>query len=246
MKRLFELSGMLTAGLLLVLSTAVFAQKQELKCNDAESITAHVSEHGLTRLSIEGDRLSKVIGLDENVNVIKDEAHGHMFLKGITGKQSITIVTEGGDLQDLTLVPDVKGSASIVLIPQSKPTKKESQITPLPLTTNFDRAISGQQALSSQEMMLALIKQLYMGLGTASETGTKRTSATGMEASSIRILTSNGLVGEVFRVTNTESNTTILLEKDFYHAGDLAIALGQKQLNAGESTLLFVVKAPQG
>lgn len=224
-------------------SLEVCAQKQEVKFNEAESITVHVSEHGLTRLSIEGDRLSKVIGLDENVNVIKDEAHGHMFLKGITAKQSITILTEGGDLQDLTLVPDVKGSASIVLIPQPKPIKKEVAATPLPLNTNFDRSLPGQQPQSTQEMMLQLMKQLYMGLGTGVENPQKRTSATGLEASSLRILSANTLVGEVFRVTNTEANTTILLEKDFYQAGDLAIALGQKQLKAGESTLLFVVKA---
>lgn len=244
MKRIFSRTLIRVTCLMPLICSYVLANKQEVKFNDAESITVHVSEHGLTRLSIEGDRLTKVIGLDENVNVIKDEAHGHMFLKGITAKQSITILTEGGDLQDLTLVPDVKGSASIVLIPQPKQVKKEAPITPLPLSTNFDRLLPGQQPQSTQEMMLQLIKQLYMGLGTVVETPQKRTSATGLEASSLRILSANTLVGEVFRVTNTESNTTILLEKDFYQTGDLAIALGQKQLKAGESTLLFVVKAP--
>ena len=86
-------------------TSALHAEKQEYNFDDTKSIVLKVSETGLTRISVQGDRLREVIGLDDTVNVEKDEANGHLFLKGVKTKQTITVVTEGGALQDLTLLP---------------------------------------------------------------------------------------------------------------------------------------------
>lgn len=77
-------------------ATHVAAEKQEFNFDDTQSIVVKVSETGLTRISVQGDRLREVIGLDDTVVVDKDEANGHLFLKGVRIKQTITVVTEGG------------------------------------------------------------------------------------------------------------------------------------------------------
>lgn len=222
--------------------TSVCAEKIELNYDDKKSLIVNVSTNGLTRLSVKGDRLREVIGLDETVTVEKDEANGHLFLKGINSKQTITVVTEGGDLQDLTLVPGAKGSTTIVLKSEVESKKSETDFTPFPLENPFQSMLNPTSMTHPQDMMISLIKQLFVGIGKSVETSNQRISKTGMEAVCLRQIQSQNMIGEVFSVTNKESNTTILLEKDFYQSGDIAIALGKKQLNAGASTMLFVIR----
>ena len=98
------------------------------------------------------------------------------------------------------------------------------------------------QNVNTQEMLIGFIKQLFSGVGQPFEKEVTRTSSGGLEAVPARMLQINGLVGEVFTITNTHDNTTIILEKDFYQSGDVAIALAKKQLCAGEITSLFVIR----
>ena len=229
------------------LSSMVSAEKQELTFDDTQSLVVTVSRTGLTRLSVKGDRLREVIGLDDTVVVEKDDTNGHLFLKGIKEKQNITVVTEGGDLQDLTLVPGGKGSTTIVLT-SARDGRFESETMPHTrdtlVKTGWDSPrFMPSYTVNAQDKIIELVKQMFAGLGTSIEKPSSRKTETGCEVVSERYLRSETLVGEVFTVTNTNSNTTIVLEKDFYQPGDLALALGKKQLLAGESTILFVIRA---
>ncbi len=224
-------------------ATTAFAEKIELTCDDSKALIVKASANGVTRISVKGDKLRDVMGLEENVVVEKNETDGQLFLRNVQSKQIITLITENGLLQDLTLVPGAKGSMNIVLKPDLgvKPETHERENSSF-LEPSDKRGIDSAHTHNTQEMLIGFIKQLFSGVGQPFEKEVVRTSSGGLEAVPARMLQVNGLIGEVFTITNTHDNTTIILEKDFYQSGDVAIALAKKQLCAGESTSLFVIR----
>lgn len=225
-------------------TTIAFAEKVELTCDDSKALLVKASSNGVTRISVKGDKLRDVMGLEENVIVEKNETDGQIFLRNVKNQQIITLITENGVLQDLTLVPGAKGSMNIVLKPDLgvKPETHERENTPYLASSLDTKGADSAHTQNTQEMLIGFIKQLFVGFGQTPEKEVIRTSSGGLEAVSTHMLLLNGLIGEVFTITNTHDNTTIILEKDFYQRGDLAIALSKKQLCAGESTSLFVIR----
>ena len=222
-------------------ASVLHAEKQEYNFDDTKSLELKVSDTGLTRLSVQGDRLREVIGLDDTVNVEKDEANGHLFLKGVKTKQTITIVTEGGALQDLTLIPTKKGSTTILLKNETQHSTRDVKRAPLSFGEPMYSPLQPSSANPS-DTIISFMRQLCAGQGAAPEHKTTRTTAGGLEAASTHQLISQKFVGEVYSVTNTHDHPTALCEKDFYQTGDLALAVSKKELEPGEQATLYVVR----
>jgi hypothetical protein len=174
------------------------------------------------------------------VHVDKDEANGHLFLKGVKTKQTITVVTEGGALQDLTLLPTAKGSTTILLRNEQNQ-KNDMKRTPLSFGESI-RSPLQTNPTSPSDTIISFMRQLCAGQGTAPEHTTKRTTTGGLEATSTHHLQAQNFVGEVYTVTNTHDHPTALCEKDFYQTGDLALAVTKKELEPGEEATLYVVR----
>lgn len=223
-------------------TSALHAEKQEYNFDDTKSLVLKVSDTGLTRISVQGDRLREVIGLDDTVNVEKDEANGHLFLKGVKTKQTITVVTEGGALQDLTLLPTAKGSTTILLKNETQNSKTDVRRSPLSLGDSPRSPLASSSSTSPSNTIISFIRQLCAGQGTAPEHTTKRTTTGGLEATSTHHLQAQNFVGEVYTVTNTHDHPTALCEKDFYQMGDLALAVTKNELEPGEEATLYVVR----
>lgn len=241
---------------LLSLAQSVFAAKIERVCDDSKTLTVNASGTGFTRISVKGDKLKDVMGLEEDVLVEKNETEGILFLKNIKNKQTITLITEGGLIQDVTLLPGGSETMNIVLKPDSQPKRVESTkhssvpewFADAPIQP-FSYTYSQQNHSPMphrQEIMIQMMKQLHAGAGETSKQNTPRSSSTGCEAILTRTLQAHGFIGDVFTLTNTKDSPTILLEKDFYQQGDGAIALVNTQLEAGERTFLFVIRSDRG
>lgn len=221
-------------------TSALHAEKQEYNFDDTKSLVLKVSETGLTRISVQGDRLREVIGLDDTVHVDKDEANGHLFLKGVKTKQTITVVTEGGALQDLTLLPTAKGSTTILLRNEQNQ-KNDMKRTPLSFGESI-RSPLQTNPTSPSDTIINFMRQLCAGQGAVPKHTTTRTTTGGLEATPTHHLQSQIFVGEVYTVTNTHDHPTALCEKDFYQTGDLALAVTKKELEPGEEATLYVVR----
>lgn len=226
-----------------ILTHPVCAEKRELTCDDSKALTVKASTHGFTRISVKGDKLRDVMGLEEDVVVEKNDAEGILFLKNIKNMHTITLITESGIIQDITLVPGSKETMNIVL----KPNVPDAALD-TPKNGQFDvplepKTLMSSHALTTQERLINLMKQLFAGGGERSKSKRERRSLSGLEAVFARRFETHGLVGEVFTITNTECNTTNLVEKDFYQTGDLALALSHTQVKADETVSLFVIRA---
>ena len=223
-----------------------FAAKVELTCDDSKALMVNASATGFTRISVKGDKLRDVMGLEEDVVVEKNEMEGILFLKNITRKQTITLITEGGLIQDVTLLPGGAEIMNIVLKPESQLKPMDINKRPFISELYVDAQPFSQNASctpSTQEMMIHMIKQLHTGEGEVSKQDVARSSPSGWTVTLTRTLQVEGVIGEVFTVTNTEYQPMHLLEKDFYQKGDLALALFKTQLHTGEQTTLFVIRS---
>jgi predicted lipoprotein len=63
----------------------------------------------------------------------------------------------------------------------------------------------------------------------------------GLEAIPVQSIASNGLSALAFRIHNEGKDPLSLSEKEFYKRGDLALSLEKTELEAGESTTLFII-----
>jgi hypothetical protein len=243
--------GVILTLLFLFLSAPAWPKKQALVFNEEETLVVKVNLNGPVRISVKGDRLQDVMGLDESVSVEKDETHGLLYLRNLDKKQSITVITEGGTVQDMTLIPEAGGVSAVVL--KSKDFAKdfaEDSLAQHSTRVSYPAArlpIRPQTTLANssfQEQVLMLIRQLYQGGGGLGELNTvsERTVAYGIVAKPLRCLQLPDMRGEVYAVVNTTETTLNLVEKDFYQVGDYALSIGKKQLESGEQTLLVVVR----
>jgi len=236
-----------------LLSTSASASKITIPFNDSERITAKISNKSMNRLSVEGDRIQEVIGIPDSVSVEKDSQHGHMFIKvpeASHDKVEVTLITEGGLVQDLTLEPVNTSSTTIVLQTDNpkgeghtKSGKSGSHHSHLH-SPEPDMAPSIQLANTSyQETLIDLLKTLFTGrFRDEGFVGQRTPSIKGVNINYNGGFKRSGLVGEVFEVTNASSESLDLQEKDFYEAGDLALALSTKSVPVGQKTTLYVVR----
>lgn len=231
------------------------AKKQTVVFNEEETVAVKVSKKGSVRLSVKGDRIQDVMGLDESTSFEKDEKHGFLYLLGVEKKQTISITTEGGTVQDLELVPDDKGASHIVLKSLDSVDEDKSLNDGYNLqNTSFGNRFQSQsqtfpqQTLlpnsSFQDAVIGLMKHVYLGAGSIEEIKSLggRQTPFGIQAEPLRYLKTQGMIGEVFEVKNIMETPITLLEKDFCQIGDYAIAIGKKLLERDEKTLLVIVR----
>lgn len=233
-------------GLLCFWSKMAWPKKETITFNEEAVLTVKVKQDGPVRINVKGDRLQDVMGFDESIMIEKDESHGFLYLRNLGQEQSITLMTEGGTVQDLNLVPDAQGASVIVLASKDY----EEEFSSKHMSRGFHQkgilAMHPQAVFSNssfQDQVLALVKQLYQGDGSREGVDQlyERSTAYGLTAKPLRSLQGPGMRGAIYEITNTTETTFNLVEKDFYLVGDYALSIGKKQLESSEKTLLIVV-----
>src|SRR3990167_2070698 len=111
---------LLGLGLMALGSTDVRAV-QSFNLVDHQRTEIMVSNRQMNRIAVKGDRIQQVFGADEHFHMETDEHGGQIFLKFLSNQMleplSLTIVTEAGLTQDLTLMPDDMEAQTILFKP---------------------------------------------------------------------------------------------------------------------------------
>lgn len=244
--------GLKTLGTAALLSSPACAERHVVLFNEKQPLSLVVSNSSLNRFSAKGDRIQEVVGLDEVVTVDRSDQHGHLFLRfpeGFTKRQDITIITEGGLVQDVSLTPIDKKASSVIF--QKEGDQQENQ-KPSSVSggssASFDSPTHASLPVTGPntpflETIIGLMKTLYRGAGSSPEKVIEaRYTDSGLGTKVIRVYTQGGLEGTVHEISNGKDKSICVLEKDFYRLGDLALAVGKKDLGPGEKTLLFVIR----
>lgn len=86
--------------------------------NDLKVIEAPISQTGLTRITVKGDRISNVFGVAGEYVMEPDEDQGQVFIRPLEpalNPISLTVTTEGGHTQDLRLIPLNQAPEALIL-----------------------------------------------------------------------------------------------------------------------------------
>lgn len=220
--------------------TPLVRTTQVLWMSEQHRLEAHIATDVMNRLAVANDRIINVFGDDGAFVAQTDEHTGQVFIKPTSDNQqkplSITIITENGLTQDLTLHPDQPSASSVIL----KSAYQKSQHASEPrLAPGFSKTSEH----SIQEQTIHWLRKAVLGelpefQGKYSTQ--KRTHGT-LHAKHERRYSAGALWIDVFRLKNTAHQSESLLEKHFFKSGDLAISIQKRTLAPHETTLLYVL-----
>ncbi|CAO4847506.1 MAG: hypothetical protein FADNKDHG_01502 [Holosporales bacterium] len=222
-----------------VLMAPLYAQKQTLFLNDEKTLKAFASKEGITRLSIQGDRIKDIMGMDENIALEKDEQNGILFLKGVEQKQSLALLSENGLYQEIELEPTTKKSTQIVLKTRDFDIEQEAGVSKIEGRKN---QIIDSTSPSFQKQVIHMIQRLYhLQRSDTDIDPIPLQNIPHIKAEAIKSDQDGHLVGFVYVLKNTSKHELLIQESDFAQKNTCAIALLSNSIPPKGTTRLFMV-----
>ena len=246
---------------------------QVLNLAENKRVEAAICPDSMNRIAIANDRITHIFGDDGTFESQNDENTGQVFLKPTmengTKSLSLTLITEQGITQDLTLKPTAKSATSLIFKNSASALRADQKfetrgMTQNPLNVEPLPGFSSGNNFNLQDHLLVLLKQAVAGQLPLQDTGflddgdISRASPEGFELSHHQSYAAGSYCIFVFHVKNATKTAIEMQEKSFYQAGDLAISLqrpkvdplpkigSQRILSAGAETLLYVVRFTRG
>lgn len=198
--------------------------------NDLKVIEVPISEAGLTRITVKGDRISNVFGVAGEYVMEPDEDQGQVFIRPLEpalNPISLTLTTEGGHTQDLRLVPKNQAPEALIL----KAEQKEE----------VDKAAQGSITRHEIEDLLYACSEGRILIGYKSVALEISTSEGPYPL--IAEVKNSKLRGLTYEVKNWATIPWILAESGFAQKLDadvVAVLMPKKLLKPGESTYVYV------
>lgn len=188
---------LLLVVLLTFLNVKGLSASQSVVMNPDKRLKAVISCDSMNRLAVANDRITQIFGDNNAYDVQTEEATGQLFLKPTVenGKKplSITLITESGLTQDMTLQPEEREATTVILkningastslagetiidatgglgaFPSSRPRLQQTAQGSITLQNSHDNFAAGMQmpnfgsALSLQEQVIQAMKYLISG-----------------------------------------------------------------------------------
>jgi hypothetical protein len=261
--------------LLELLSVKTYAASQALVMNPDKRLKAVISCDSMNRLAVANDRITQIFGDNDAYEVQTEESTGQLFLKPTAenGKKplSVTLITENGATQDMTLQPEEREATTVILKNGGVGSGTETLIDatgglgafPSSHGASFKHVgqsvarqgvdfsstpVYGMQspgfgaALGFQDQVIAAMKFLVSGSAPLIDVdGVKRNGPKGVEVDLIFAFNLGNFKGLKLHVKNVSETSIDILEKDFLQTNDLALSFEKRVLRAGEATILYVV-----
>lgn len=242
--------------LLQAISPSKLNASHTLTLKPGERIKAPISSDSMNRLSVSGDRITQVFGDSESYELQADENTGQIFLKPTSQNGNkplaISLITESGVTQDLTLDPKEGDAKTITLkapvtIPTSATANTSLQHGQIPSTNLLNSGIGHgghYQTLNFQEQVINAMKQMVVAPETLPVLELESFTRRGPDKLEIGLISSYiicNFKGFKLEVKNTSGTSIDILEKDFLRNGDVGISFEKRLLTKGESTICYVV-----
>lgn len=193
---------------------------QSLALAENKRLYAAISATSMNRLAVPNDRISQIFGDDGAFVMQSDELTGQVFIKPSsengTKPLALTLITENGVTQDLTLDPKEQSPTTIILKGLTKEGIQKGEVV-------FDKT------LSLQENVFSLIKKAILGQLSLIELpkNPSRSFPEGTFWEYVQSYQAGSVFIHVFRVDTGEEPFE---EKLFYEPGDIALSFTSNTL----------------
>lgn len=230
----------LALGLSMGIMSAALHATTILTLNEGVRLEANIGIEVGNRLHVSNDRIEDIFGDEDAFVTEKHEKTGQVFIKATPENGSkplyITLVTENGLTQDLTLSPVDEKANTIIL----KATKAITQKYPQE-NSSAERFLSREDSQADQRLWV--LKQAVLGeLQEADRKIHPKTRK--MDSLNIKYQKcyQSGAYGVlVWELKNTSKTPQEVLERNLYQIGDVAVSLQKRNLQPNEKTLAFVL-----
>lgn len=231
-----------------------YASSQSIPMDPQKRVKAVISKDSMNRLAVTNDRITQVFGDEQSYTAQTEEGVGQIFLKPTleNGDKplSLTLITENGSVQDMTLVPQERDAATIVLtgrgtrsvdgVREERELHKSfnDQVYPY-----FQNAAQDHRPSLKNQLVRAM-KRLATGrLSELEIEDVTRKPVDGFDMDYKRAHQVGGLKGLVYEVKNTTTTQIEIDEQQFYSSGDLALSFEKRLLNPQETTNFYILVA---
>lgn len=233
-------------GLLILLTTSKSLLSAKLhELNDLKTIEVHISQEGLTRIAVKGDRITNVFGGGDEYTLEADEKEGQIFLKPnmslvATPKPiHLSFITEEGLTQDIRLIPKKMQPEAIIFI--AKDGSSQGDIT----SQERDVYLGKKFPAITREDVESLINACREGVippgyvlapMDVKESSRPYPIIKRLQGARIQVV--------IYEITNKASKDIFLHEANF--GGDpkvIAVSLQHKILKPGEKGEVYVVRS---
>jgi type-F conjugative transfer system secretin TraK len=212
-------------------------------------LEASICPDSMNRITVANDRIVQVFGDEGAFESQSEENTGQVFIKPTAENSikplSLTLITEQGKTQDLSLKPTAKSAATLILKTSDKAQKTSATdgsgaaegLKP------YGPSLGTEKNMPVQEQMLTLLKQAVSGQLPLKESGpSSRPSPEGYSLAPYQSFQGGGYEVQAYHLENTTPTPIDVQEKTFYRPGDLAISIQARVLASHGKTLLYVVR----
>ena len=239
-----------TASLNAALLSCAWADQvsQTLIMIENKRLEASICPDSMNRLAVANDRIVQVFGDEGAFESQSEENTGQVFIKPTAENSikplSLTVITEQGKTQDLSLKPTAKTAATLILKTSEKAQKATAADGGAASdgSKSYGSSLGTEKNLPVQEKMLHVLKQAVGGrLPLKDSNPPARSIPEGYSLTPYQSFQGGDFVVHAFHLENTTPTAIDLQEKTFYQPGDLAIAIRARVLASQGKTLLYVV-----
>jgi type-F conjugative transfer system secretin TraK len=220
--------------------THTYAGSQVLTMDTNARVEASIARDYLNRIATSNDRITQVFGDEASYVIQVDENKGQIFIKPseVNGLKpiSLTLITESGEVQDITLKPTDRGATTVIL-------KSLKKTEPAESTKQYASAQFMEMTLPVQEKMIKAMKLLvsrqFPESGDCSSDSRKEIE--GLSITHRKSYQIGSYKGHQYEIANRTETLFEVDEKRLYQEGDLALSVGQRVLKPDAVTTLWVI-----
>jgi type-F conjugative transfer system secretin TraK len=218
---------------------------QVLTMVENKRLEATICADSMNRIAVANDRITQIFGDEGTFETQNDETTGQIFLKPTvengTKSLSLTLITEQGLTQDLTLRPTAKMATTMILKAAQSSAQQVSQNQSFP-QKEVGFALGTERNSSHQDQVLEVLKQAVMGrLPLLEDQSPSRVVPEGFNLTHLDSYLGGPFIIHVYYVRNTTETEIEIHEKMFYRPGDLALSFQGRILPNDSKTRMYVV-----
>lgn len=230
---------------LLIAATVVFVSYnafalQEVNPVEGQNAFVKISAKETTRIYIDGGKIRSLIATDGELTVEKDDDRGQLFIRPAILNKPINVRLIAGSGATYNLVMQA------VDIPQEDVVIKEAASFRSAASTEPGKSKRGAASSTDKQ-----VRSLVAAMALDEPPTSVEMRATQQEFAlwentrfvMVAVYNERELVGEKYVLANTGKTPMRLVEQELYRKGVVAVAIENMQLEAGQSTNIYVVRS---
>lgn len=222
-------------ALLLSLNTA-FAT-QIITGKQDETLSATVSRSDPTLIRIDGHKIHRIFGAENEFTVVPDKDAGDLYIKPITDKQVISVFISDENGRTWKLLLSVVNTPTDTILIKERHSASERKI-------QQGKDLPREESI--KEMLFSLVSNQNDDNYDEQDTNDSIPLWKEAEFTRIKIIKGNNLTGEEYHLTNVSDKPMIIDERELYRNGVVAISVDKPDLQPGNVTTVEVISTNKG